>query len=355
MSDDGINGRGMSGHAEVEPLLQVRDLKVHFPLRRGVGTPGGVVKAVDGISFDLAKGRTLALVGESGCGKSTTAYAVVGLERATGGTVRFDGRDITALSGRERAALAQDIQIVFQDPSAALDPKMTIGDSVAEPLAIAGRSRADRKARVRELLDRVGLSPSMAERLPSALSGGQRQRVVIARALALSPRLLVLDEPVSALDVSIRSQVLNLLLELQRDLGLSYLFISHDLSVVRHIADDAAVLYLGTVAERGPVDALFAAPQHPYTRALLSAIPLPDPRAQRNREKIILTGDLPSPLSPPAGCPFVTRCPDRIGICATQRFPLAHGEGQTEAACVHVARPPSAPGDAEPGLAAPAR
>ena len=320
------------------PLLEVRDLKVHFPLRGGIGTPGGVVKAVDGISLDLQAGQTLALVGESGCGKSTTAYAVVGLERATSGTIRFDGRDITALKRRERAALAQDIQIVFQDPSSALDPKMTIADSISEPLAIAGRSRADRKARVAELLDRVGLPAALGERLPSALSGGQRQRVVIARALALSPRLLVLDEPVSALDVSIRSQVLNLLLELQRDLGLSYLFISHDLSVVRHIADEAMVLYLGTVAEQGPVDAIFERPQHPYTKALLSAIPLPDPRAQRNREKIILSGDLPSPLSPPVGCPFVTRCPERIAVCGEERFPLAAGETGTEAACVHVGR-----------------
>ncbi|WP_089177064.1 oligopeptide/dipeptide ABC transporter ATP-binding protein [Bosea sp. AS-1] len=319
-----------------EPLLQVRDLKVHFPLRSGVGTPGGVVKAVDGVSFDLRPGRTLALVGESGCGKSTTAYAIVGLERATEGSIHFDGRDITALRAHERAALAQDIQIVFQDPSSALDPKMSIADSIAEPLAIAGRGRAERKGRVAELLDRVGLSKALSERLPSALSGGQRQRVVIARALALSPRLLVLDEPVSALDVSIRSQVLNLLLELQRDLGLSYLFISHDLSVVRHVADEAMVLYLGTVAERGPVDALFAKPQHPYTRALLSAIPLPDPRAQRQREKIILSGDLPSPLSPPTGCPFVTRCPERIDVCSTRRFPLAPGHTGTAAACVHV-------------------
>jgi len=258
-----------------EPLLRVRDLKVHFPLRRGIGAPRGVVKAVDGVSFDLQGGCTLALVGESGCGKSTTAYAVVGLERATEGSIRFDGRDITALRGRQRASLAQDIQIVFQDPASALDPKMSIADSIAEPLAIAGRGRADRRTRVTELLDRVGLPKALSGRLPNALSGGQRQRVVIARALALSPRLLVLDEPVSSLDVSIRSQVLNLLLELQRDLGLSYLFISHDLSVVRHIADEALVLYLGTVAERGPVEAIFEAPRHPYTQALLSAIPCP--------------------------------------------------------------------------------
>jgi oligopeptide/dipeptide ABC transporter ATP-binding protein len=315
------------------PLLQVRDLKVHFKLRRGVGTHGGVVKAVDGVSFDVHAGRTLALVGESGCGKSTTAYAVIGLEQATGGTILFDGRDVTGLKGRDRAALAQEIQIVFQDPSAALDPKMSICDSIAEPLAIAGWSRNDRRRRVVELLDRVGLPAAFAERLPSALSGGQRQRVVIARALALSPRLLILDEPVSALDVSIRSQVLNLLLELQRELDLAYLFISHDLSVVRHIADEAMVLYLGTVAESGPIDAMFEAPRHPYTQALLSAIPLPDPVLQRRREKIILTGDLPSPLSPPPGCPFISRCPIRVDICATVRPVLKDASSGTQAAC----------------------
>ncbi len=315
------------------PLLQVRDLKVHFQLRRGVGTPGGVVKAVDGVSFDVAAGRTLALVGESGCGKSTTAYAVIGLEQATSGTILFDGRDVTGLKGRDWAALAKEIQIVFQDPSAALDPKMSIGDSISEPLAIAGWARADRTGRIAELLDRVGLPSAFADRLPSALSGGQRQRVVIARALALSPRLLVLDEPVSALDVSIRSQVLNLLLELQRDLGLAYLFISHDLSVVRHIADEVMVLYLGQVMESGPVDAMFEMPQHPYTQALLSAIPLPDPILQRRREKIILTGDPPSPLSPPAGCPFVNRCPVRIGLCTTARPPFVAARVGTQAAC----------------------
>ncbi|MBN9063299.1 MAG: oligopeptide ABC transporter ATP-binding protein OppF [Rhizobiales bacterium 65-9] len=314
-------------------LLSVRDLKVHFPLRRGVASGEGVVKAVDGVSFDVPAGRTVALVGESGCGKSTTAYAVIGLERATGGQILFDGRDITALAGRERAALASDIQIVFQDPSAALNPKMSIADSIAEPLAIAGWKRADRRRRVAELLDRVGLPAAFADRLPNAVSGGQRQRIVIARALALSPRLLILDEPVSALDVSIRSQILNLLMELQRDLDLAYLFISHDLSVVRHIADEAVVLYLGTIAERGAIDALFGAPRHPYTQALLSAIPLPDPVEQRRREKIILTGDLPSPLSPPKGCPFVSRCPIRVDLCGAARPSLSPTKSGTSAAC----------------------
>ncbi len=230
------------------PLLRVRDLKVHFT---GRDAARSTIKAVDGVSFDLAAGRTLALVGESGCGKSTTAYAIVGMESPTSGTIHFDGQDITRLEPRARRALATEMAIVFQDPSAALDPKMSVAESILEPLAIQGSSRARQRTRLAELLDRVGLPAAYATRTPNALSGGQKQRVVIARALALSPRLLVLDEPVSALDVSIRSQILNLLMELQHELGLAYLFISHDLSVVRHLADDTMVMYLGTVAEQG--------------------------------------------------------------------------------------------------------
>jgi oligopeptide transport system ATP-binding protein len=226
------------------------------------------------------------------------------------------------------------MEIVFQDPSAALDPKMTIGDSIGEPLAIQGWPRDKRRQRVAELHDRVGLPVSFASRTPNTLSGGQKQRVVIARALALSPKLLVLDEPVSALDVSIRSQILNLLMELQRDLGLAYLFISHDLSVVRHIADDTIVMYLGTIAEQGETEALFRVPQHPYTQALLSAIPVPDPVVQRTRDKIILSGDLPSPLAPPPGCPFVGRCPISIDRCSQVRPILAPAATGTKAACL---------------------
>ena len=299
-----------------EALLQVRDLQVHFT---GRDAKRSTIKAVDGVSFDLAAGRTLALVGESGCGKSTTAYAVVGLEKPTAGSVLFGGRDITRIDARARRALATEMAIVFQDPSAALDPKMSVADSILEPLAIQGQPRDVQQRRLAELLERVGLPAAYAGRTPNALSGGQKQRVVIARALALSPRLLMLDEPVSALDVSIRSQILNLLMDLQKDLGLAYLFISHDLSVVRHVADETMVMYLGAVAEQGETDALFRAARHPYTQALLSAIPLPDPVAQRRREKIILSGDLPSPLAPPPGCRFAGRCPVRVDDCARVR------------------------------------
>jgi peptide/nickel transport system ATP-binding protein/oligopeptide transport system ATP-binding protein len=313
------------------PLLSVRDLKVHFTLRGQGGK--ALLRAVDGVSFEVPQGRTLALVGESGCGKSTTAYAVLGLERVTSGSIRFAGRDITHLDHRSRRTLAGEMQIVFQDPSAALDPKMRIEDSIAEPLAIHGMPSAERKRRVAKLLDLVGLAASLAARTPDALSGGQRQRVVVARALALSPKLVILDEPVSALDVSIRSQILNLLMHLQQELKLSYLFISHDLSVVRHIADEAIVMYLGTVVERGPTGKLFEAARHPYTQALLSAIPLPDPKVQRSRRKIILSGDVPSPLAPPVGCPFIGRCPIRIEQCATSRPALKATDTETEVAC----------------------
>jgi peptide/nickel transport system ATP-binding protein/oligopeptide transport system ATP-binding protein len=318
------------------PLLQVRDLKVHFT---GRDAQRSTIKAVDGVSFDLAAGRTLALVGESGCGKSTTAYAVVGLESATSGSIEFAGQEISRLAPKARQALATEMAIVFQDPTAALDPKMTVADSILEPLAIQGRTQAEQRRRLSELLDRVGLPAAYAARTPNALSGGQKQRVVIARALALSPKLLVLDEPVSALDVSIRSQILNLLMELQQELGLAYLFISHDLSVVRHVADETMVMYLGSVAEQGDTDALFSAARHPYTQALLSAIPLPDPVAQRKREKIILTGDLPSPLAPPPGCAFASRCPIRTEACEQVRPALtASGPGLSTACLVRAPR-----------------
>jgi peptide/nickel transport system ATP-binding protein/oligopeptide transport system ATP-binding protein len=310
-----------------EPLLLVQDLHVHFRQRGG---GNAVIRAVDGVSLHVAEGETLALVGESGCGKSTTAYGILGLERPVSGRISFAGRPM-ALGQQHNQHGA--MQIVLQDPSAALNPKMRIGNSIGEPLAIAGMARAQRQARVAELLDLVGLSVSQARSYPNELSGGQRQRVVIARALALAPRLLICDEPVSALDVSIRSQILNLLLRLQQELGLAYLFISHDLSVVRHFANRVAVMYLGTIVEQGVTEAVFARPVHPYTEALLSAIPLPDPRTQRARRKIVLSGDPPSPMATPSGCTFASRCPLREARCTLSRPALTPAGPAGEAAC----------------------
>lgn len=318
------------------PLLSVRDLKIHFnvPDKNG-GT--AVLKAVDGLSLDILPGKTVALVGESGCGKSTTGYGILGLEKITGGSVHYNGQDMQSMSSSERQSLiAREMQIVFQDPAAALNPKMTIGESIMEPLRIHKMPASQRHQRLTELMEMVGLTPAQTDRFPNEISGGQRQRVVIARALALSPKLIVCDEPVSALDVSIRSQILNILMELQEKLGLSYLFISHDLSVVRHIADEITVMYLGRVMERGTTDAIFKNPAHPYTQALLSAIPLPDPKAQRARRKIRLTGDIPSPLNTPQGCPFVTRCPIALDDCKTVRPELLTLPNGNQAACINL-------------------
>ncbi|WP_179379693.1 ABC transporter ATP-binding protein [Jannaschia marina] len=310
-------------------LLQIEDLKVHFPVRTGrFGGGKGLVKAIDGVSLNVAAKETLAVVGESGCGKSTTGNAVLGLAPITDGRIRFEGRDLAGLSPAERRHVWREMQVVFQDPVSALNPRRTIAQSIAEPLVIHGHPKTKIAARVDELMDLVGLNRDQRDRRPGALSGGQRQRVVIARALALNPRLVICDEPVSALDVSIQSQILNLLMRLQRELGLAYLFIAHDLSVVRHIADRVAVMYLGLVVEEGPAAEVFANPVHPYTEALLSAIPLPDPRQRGRRKRIVLEGDLPSPLDPPKGCPFVTRCPIAEADCAAARPALVEtGDG----------------------------
>ncbi len=328
---------------DTSTLLQVSDLKVHFPLGGGMlGRPSGWLKAVDGVSFDIRKGETLALVGESGCGKSTTGYAVLGMLKPSGGRVTLDGIDIHKAKGKDLATVRREVQIIFQDPFSSLNPKMRIGDSIAEPLLIHTQmTAAERRREVESLLERVGLRSTHYDRLPNEFSGGQRQRIVIARALALRPKLIVCDEPVSALDVSVRSQILNLLVELQAEFGLAFLFISHDLSVVRHISDRLAVMYLGHLVEHGDAEAVFDQPTHPYTEALLSAIPYPDPERQANRQQIVLTGDLPNPANPPKGCPFVTRCPIARDDCAQtppDLVPVAGGVAGHTAACYYRGR-----------------
>ena len=289
-------------------LVEVENLVKHYPIRSGIvfRHDVGAVKAIDGISFDLEAGETFALVGESGCGKSTTARAVLRLIEPTSGSIRFEGEDITTAGASRLRALRREMQMIFQDPFASLNPRMTVRGILREPFTIHG---LDADGKVESLLEVVGLLPEHADRYPHEFSGGQRQRVGSARALALNPKLIVCDEPVSALDVSIRAQVINLLEDLQAQLKLTYLFIAHDLSVVRHIADRVAVMYLGTIVETAPTDDLFERPSHPYTQALISAVPVPDPNRERARRRILVTGDVPSPINPPSGCRFRTRCP----------------------------------------------
>ncbi|MGE3475548.1 MAG: ABC transporter ATP-binding protein [Rhodospirillaceae bacterium] len=303
-----------------ETLLDVNDLKVHYPVRTGglvVGTYTPL-KALDGVSFELKAGETLGVVGESGCGKSTLGRAVLQLLPATGGAVAWLGRALNDLDAKALKAERERMQIVFQDPLASLDPRMTAGDIIAEPLRNyrPHMSKAEMKAKVKDMMGRVGLHSTMINRYPHEFSGGQCQRIGIARAMILDPKLVVCDEPVSALDVSIRAQVVNLLMELQRAMNLAMIFISHDLSIVRHISHRVMVLYLGKMMEIAPRDALYAAPRHPYTQALLSAVPVPDPIIARARPRLALTGELPSPLNPPSGCVFRTRCPRATKVCA---------------------------------------
>ena len=320
-----------------EPLLEAEHVKLHFPIKQGVliDRTVGVVHAVDDVSLQLQEGQTLGVVGESGCGKSTLARCIVRLLEPTAGTLRFRGGDITHLNRRGLMPLRREVQLVFQDPVASLNPRKRVGQIIGTPMRLHGMERGQVQTRVRELLDRVGLPPEHVNRFPHEFSGGQRQRIGVARALAVNPRLIVLDEPVSALDVSIQAQVVNLLDDLQDDFGLSYVFIAHDLSVVRHVSDQIAVMYLGKVMELSPARELYSKPIHPYTEALLSAIPIPDPRENRARERSVLGGEPPNPISPPTGCRFHTRCSWATDVCRQVEPPLAEYPGGHVAACHH--------------------
>jgi oligopeptide/dipeptide ABC transporter ATP-binding protein len=318
-------------------LIEVRNLVKHFPITRGIVFQKqiGAVKAVDDISFEVKRGETLGIVGETGCGKSTTARLLVRLLDPTSGTIMFEDQDIAAAKKDDLKALHRHVQMVFQDPYSSLNPRKTVGSIIAEPFVIHGllKESGARRKRVQELMDRVGLNPEHYNRYPHEFSGGQRQRIGVARSIALEPKLLVADEPVSALDVSIQAQVLNLLRGLQRELGLTLIFIAHDLSVVRHMCDRVAVMYLGKIVELAPSDSLYGFPRHPYTGALLSAVPVASPSGARRRERQLLTGDVPSPANPPRACRFHTRCPKAQEICS-QEEPLLEPKGnETLAAC----------------------
>ncbi|GIH64441.1 MULTISPECIES: ABC transporter ATP-binding protein [Microbispora] len=327
--------------ANTESILEVRDLVKHFPLTQGIVVKRqiGAIKAVDGVSFDLHRGETLGIVGESGCGKSTLAKLLMALERPTSGSVRVHGRDITTARGAELKRMRRNIQMVMQDPYTSLNPRMTVGDIVGEPFEIHSDvvPKGGRRRRVQELLEVVGLNPDHINRYPHQFSGGQRQRIGIARGLALQPEIIICDEPVSALDVSIQAQVMNLLERLQNEFDLAYIFIAHDLSVVRHISDRVAVMYLGKIVELGSDAEIYDSPTHPYTQALLSAVPVPDPEGRETRQRIILQGDPPSPANPPSGCHFRTRCWKAQDICAEQTPALEARPGSGHPSACHFA------------------
>lgn len=335
MSTDTWEDPGSSAASGHEALVTVTDLKKHFPIMKGVfRRQVGAVRAVDGVSFDIYRGETLGLVGESGSGKSTTGRVILQLDAPTAGTVRFGGQDLTALKSEQVRKLRPRMQMVFQDPHASLNPRMTVASIIGEPLKEHKVARGQqRQERVEELLSVVGLDPSHANRYPHEFSGGQRQRIGVARAIALNPDFIVCDEPIAALDVSIQAQVVNLLEGLQDDLDLTYLFISHDLSMIRHIADRVAVMYLGKIVELAETSALFDNPKHPYTQALHSAVPVPDPEVEASRSRVILEGDIPSPADPPPGCPFNTRCPRAEERCVTEEPEWRESAGGHWVAC----------------------
>lgn len=333
-----------------ETVIEVRDLKMHFPLTQGIVFQRviGHVKAVDGISFSIERGKTLGLVGESGSGKTTIGRTIVRLYKPTAGQILFGDQDLASLAGEDLRHVRRRIQMIFQDPFASLNPRFTIGSLIAEPMHIYRvASREEIRERTTELLKVVGLRPEYIDRYPHEFSGGQRQRIAVARALSINPELVIADEPVSALDVSIRAQVLNLLQRLQRQFNLTYLFVSHDLSVVRHVADRIAVMYLGKIVEMSDRDELYRSPKHPYTRALLSAIPIPDPKIEKRRQRIILTGDLPSPINIPQGCRFHTRCPMAEDICHQIEPAFEQKEGREHYAACHFSERVAAPSETE--------
>lgn len=321
-----------------DTLIEVQDLKMHFPLTQGIifQRVVGHVRAVDGISFSIERGKTLGLVGESGSGKTTIGRTIIRLYKPTEGKILFNNQNLALLSGEQLREMRQNIQMIFQDPYASLNPRFTIGSLIAEPMHIYKLGSAQEiREKTEELLRVVGLRPEYIDRYPHEFSGGQRQRIVVARALSINPQFIIADEPVSALDVSVRAQVLNLLQRLQRQFNLTYLFVSHDLSVVRHVADRIAVMYLGKIVELADRDELYAAPKHPYTKALLSAVPIPDPKVERKRQRIILSGDLPSPINIPKGCRFHTRCPMAQSICREVEPAFEAKEGREHYAACH--------------------
>ena len=317
-----------------DAVLKVENLKVHFPVKGGLFTKKQVVTAVDGVSFEIYPRETFGLVGESGCGKSTTGRAIVKLYEPTSGTVYYHGEDVTKIKGSHLAEFRRNVQMIFQDPYASLNPRMTVGEIIREPMDIHHifNTKEEREQRVRELLDIVGLKPDHIRRYPHEFSGGQRQRIGIARTLALNPQFIICDEPISALDVSIQAQVINLLEHIQKEMGISYLFIAHDLSMVKHISDRIGVMYLGNLVEIGDSDDVYHRPLHPYTQALLSAVPIPDPRVAREKKRIVLEGELPSPLDTPSGCVFRTRCPNATERCAREK-PGMVNVGKRTVAC----------------------